>query len=159
MAQQNISVPAQPAVVRTPRTSEHDPLEVALSKAQANFTELYNLVAAAKGRDTYVVQMADANTPGVAYIPILRAGTITRISVIAGDVNGDAATVFTAAIAAVAVTHAALSLALDAVAGDVATVVPTAANTVAQGSNLNITTDGGGDTVMPVTISVEVTPT
>lgn len=161
MAQTALNLPLQEAGTRTPRTQEADSAATLFNKIATNLADLVATDAAnlAKLRDIYCVAMADCNTPGVAYVPISRPGTITRISVIIGANNATAATVFTAKIGAVSVTHPAISFALGALLGAVIGVVPSAANVVAAGDNLNITTDGGGSSVMPATIVIEVTPT
>lgn len=102
------------------------------------------------------VYMPDANTPGSVYAYIPHAGSIRGLSVVAQAANGGAETVFGAAIGGVAVTHGAWKLAVGAVAGGKESVVPTADNEVAADSVLEITSDGGGNTVMPVMLSVKI---
>lgn len=168
MAQQAIAYPAQPAFTRAARAEEHDPIPVALKKTSDNFDELYAAIvtltaaaaaAAAREIDRYSIVIPDGNTADVAHFAIQRAGTITRISVVPWEDNATTKTVFTASIAAVAVTHPALEIAIGGLAGGVVSVVPTAANAVVAGSNVRVTTDGAGSSVMPVTVTVEVTPT
>jgi hypothetical protein len=100
----------------------------------------------------------DLNTPASRYLPALEAGQITKVTVLPDTNNATTATVITAFINGVGVTMPALSLASGALAGVAASVVPTAANLVTQATDiLKISTDGGGSSVMPGTVVVEVT--
>lgn len=100
---------------------------------------------------------ADANTAGDVYIAVPHAGTIDRISVVPHVANTTAATGFTGSLAGVAITHGALQIAAAGAAGTAATIVPSAANTVAANDVIKIASDGGGLPAMPVTVTVTIT--
>ncbi len=102
------------------------------------------------------VYMADANTAGSVFVVCPHAGAIRGLSVVPYANNGGADCVFTAEIGGVAVTHGAWAIAAAGAAGTHASVVPTAANVVTADSVLELISDGGGNTVMPVMFTVKI---
>jgi hypothetical protein len=100
---------------------------------------------------------ADLNVPATQYQPALELGTIVAIYVI-GDVNNATAnTVITAKINGVSVTMPTLQLLTADTAGTLRSVIPTAANVVTTITDiLRIDTDGGGSSVMPGRVIVEM---
>jgi hypothetical protein len=101
--------------------------------------------------------LADAGTAGSAYVVAPHAGTLSSISVVNYAANATTQTIYTVSINAGAVTHPALATTITAAAGTAVTVVPTAANTVAAGDVLKITSDGGSSSVMPIMATFLIT--
>ncbi len=101
------------------------------------------------------VNLADISTASTAYVPSFVAGIIKKISTVINGVitTGDA--VLTSKIGAVNITDGVITIANSgSAAGDVDTVIPSAANVVAIGDQINITTDGGSTNTVSATISI-----
>lgn len=98
--------------------------------------------------------MADANTAGSGYVVCPHAGNIIGVSVVNYVTNTTTATVYTAKIGGVSVTHPALQHGATDVAGTGVTVVPTATNTVTANQVVEVASDGGGTPVMPITVTL-----
>lgn len=99
--------------------------------------------------------MADAGTAGSCFVICPHAGDIVGLGVVNDVANATTKTVLTAKIATVAVTHPAWEIAVTAAAGvGSGLVVPTAARTVTAGQVLELISDGGSSSVMPVTFTV-----
>lgn len=104
------------------------------------------------------VDMTDVSTASTSYIPSPVAGTISKVSIILSAAITGANSVVTTKIGSTAVTGGAVTLAYSgSAAGSVFSATPTAANTVAAGSNINFTTDGASSTTSRGTIVVEIT--
>lgn len=104
------------------------------------------------------LDMTDVSTASTSYIPSPVAGTISKIYVILGAAITVANSIVTAKIGATDVTDGAVTLAFTgSAAGSVFSATPSAANTVAAGSNINFTTDGASSTTSRGTIVVEIT--
>jgi hypothetical protein len=94
--------------------------------------------------------------------PTTRAGTVARISVTPQANNSGAPTVFTAAIGSAPITMPTLQLSASAAAHEPVSVVPTDLNSydpstiIANNRTLRITSDGGGSSVMPVMVTIEI---
>ncbi len=99
--------------------------------------------------------MADAGTAGSCFVKVPHAGNIVGLGVVNDVDNAGAKTVFTAKIATVAVTHAAWEIAVTAAAGVGSGVIaPSAANVVTAGQVIELISDGGSSSVMPVTFTI-----
>ncbi len=101
-------------------------------------------------------QFADAGTAGSVYVVAPHAGTLKSISIVNHANSTTTKTVFTSSIAGNAVTHAALEIAATATAGTASTIAPSAANTVAAGNVIIVTSDGGTDATMPASVTLVV---
>jgi hypothetical protein len=97
--------------------------------------------------------LADAGTAGSAYVVAKVAGTLSSVSVVNYAANATTATVYTLKINGSAVTHPTLQHGASDAAGTAVTAAPTAANTVAVGDVISITSDGGSSSTMPITAS------
>lgn len=100
---------------------------------------------------------ADAGTAGSVYVVVPHAGTIAAIYATNYAANATTKTVLTAKIATVAVTMPAFEIAVTQAAGTASSTVPTAANTLTAGQVLELISDGGTSTVMPVMYTILVT--
>lgn len=109
-------------------------------------------------KDVLTVKMADISTAGTVYVPSPYAGTITKItSIIDGAISG-ADAVITPKIGAVEITDGAITIANSgSAAGDVDNATPSAANTVAVGNNINLTTDGASTGTVAAVFNIEIT--
>lgn len=104
-------------------------------------------------------QITDVSAAGLVYFASPVVGDVTKITtVLEGAISaGDAA--ITSEIGGVAITGGALTVANAAsAAGDVDTATPTAANTVAVGSDISVITDGGSTDVQRLFVTIEITP-
>ena len=85
------------------------------------------------------------------------AGTITKIQSWLKGAITTADAVITGKIGAVAITNGVVTIAqVDSAQGDVDVANPTAANTVAVGSNVNFTVSGTQDAVIGATLTVSI---
>ena len=108
-------------------------------------------------KQNLITEIVDVSTGQTIYVPINFAGTVTRItSVLYGAITvGDA--VLTCSIGAVAITGGAITIAnAGSAAGDIDTVVPSAANVVAQGDYIKIVADGGSTDAARATVNIEI---
>lgn len=104
------------------------------------------------------LDMTDISTASTVYLPSPVAGTITGIQTIINGAIASVDAIVTGKIAAVAITGGAVTIAFSgSAAGDVDSVTPSAANTVAVGDNINFTTDGASTNTVRATIVVEIT--
>ena len=96
----------------------------------------------------------DGNTADTTFIVVPWDCLVTSIYVVVGQ-NGNATTdtILTPKINSIAITGGGLTIPLTASAGDVIVATPTAANAISAGQVLEVATDGGGSTVMALTIS------
>ena len=102
----------------------------------------------------------DAGTAGTAtrFVAMPRAGTITKIYSATEAAAATSNTTLTASIGGVNVTNGVVTItSAGAAAGDVASATPTANNTVTAGQALKFTSNGGSSSVMPVTLTIELT--
>lgn len=81
------------------------------------------------------------------------ACTLERYYIVCHDANSTADTILTAKLGGVAVTGGQGTILSTASEGDVITVTPTALNTLAEGSPLEIETNAGGSGTLRVTIT------
>lgn len=101
--------------------------------------------------------MTDVAAATVAYGVSPIAGTITLCQTqltSGGATNGDA--ILTFAIGGVAITNGAVTIASGSAVNEVDSASPTAANTVAVGSKITATSDGGGSTTTAANVQVLV---
>ena len=104
------------------------------------------------------IDMTDISTASTSYIVSPVAGTITKIQTIINGAIATADAVITGKIATTAITGGAVTIAYSgSAAGDVDSVTPSAANTVAVGNNINFTTNGASTNTIRATIVVEIT--
>lgn len=110
-------------------------------------------------KKTYItVDMTDISTASTVYVASPVAGDITKIQTIINGSISNSDAVITGKIGAVAITGGAVTIAYSgSAAGDVDSVSPSAANTVAVGDNINFTTDGASTHTVRATILVEIT--
>lgn len=101
-------------------------------------------------------QQADANTAGSVFVVAPFKGKIVGLSAVNHVANTTVKTVLTAKIATVTVTAPAWEVAITQAAGVASSVVPTAANDVAEGQVIEIASDGGGTPVMPATYTISI---
>ncbi len=131
---------------------------VALTANAAELNALHGSTATATELSEYslTVYMADAGTSGSVFVVIPHAGEIRGLSAVNVAANVGTKTVLGAKIGSTAVTHPAWEVAVTAAAGTKSSVVPTAENTVAADSVLEITSDGGSSAVTPVVFTVKI---
>ena len=104
------------------------------------------------------IDMTDISTASTSYLVSPVAGTISKIQTIINGAIATADAVITGKIATTAITGGAVTIAYSgSAAGDVDSVTPSAANTVAVGSNINFTTNGASTNTIRATIVVEIT--
>lgn len=103
------------------------------------------------------VEMADVSAASTVYLPSPVAGTITKIQTI---INGAIATdnaVITGKIGSTDITDGVITIATSgSAAGDIDSATPSAANTVAVGSNINFTTNGASTNTVSAVIVVSI---
>lgn len=106
----------------------------------------------------FTVSLADVSTASTCYLASPVAGTISKIySVISGAI-GTADAVLTPKIGAVAITDGVITVTQAAsAAGDVDSSTPSAANVVAVGDQINITTNGASTNTIIGTFTIEIT--
>ena len=103
------------------------------------------------------VEMADVSTASTVYLPSPVAGTITKIQTIINGAIDTADAVITAKIGSTNITGGAITIATaDSAAGDINSATPSAANTVAVGSNINFTTNGASTNTVSAVILVSI---
>jgi len=91
--------------------------------------------------------MADSSTAGSAFTVSPIRGKVVKLGSVISGVVATADNVLTAKIATVAITHPTWTQAFTtSAAGDVSEVVPTAANFVNAGQNIEFISSGAGDT-------------
>lgn len=100
--------------------------------------------------------LADGGSAGSTFLVCPFAGTIVSLSAVNFVANATTKTVLLAKIAGVTVTAPAWEILVTAAAGTGVTVVPTAANVVTAGQVLEIASDGGSSSVMPVSFTVVI---
>lgn len=105
---------------------------------------------------TVTAFMADAGTAGSTYVVCPFAGDIKKLSVVNWVANATTGTVYLAKIGGTNVTAPSWTHGTTDAAGTGVTVVPTAANTVTAGQVLELASDGGSSSVMPVMFSVTI---
>lgn len=109
-------------------------------------------------RHYVVFHFPDFNVPEVQYSVALETGFITRVTVIPDENNATAATVITLEVDGVSVVMPALQIAAAGLAGGQVEVIPSGNNQIAvRNSVIKATTDGGGSSVMPGRVIVEIT--
>jgi hypothetical protein len=102
----------------------------------------------------------DMSTADEMYIASPVAGTITKITSIIHNAISSGDATLTGKINGSAITAGVITVANSgSAAGDVDTVTPTAANTVAVGDKIEIETNGGSSTACKVDIILEITLT
>lgn len=103
--------------------------------------------------------IADVSTAETIYFVSPIAGKITKITSIISAAITSVDAILTAKIATTAVTGGAITIAFTGSAvGTVDTVNPSAANTVAVGSNINVATNGASSTASVGTVLIEISP-
>lgn len=118
------------------------------------------IAAQVSGSKVYLnIRMADVSTADTVYVASPVAGTITNMWSIVDGTTATAAAVITGKIAAAAITNGVITIASGAVAGEVDTAAPTAANTVAVGDNINLTTSGASTNTVAAEFTIEITLT
>lgn len=104
------------------------------------------------------VDMTDVSTASTSYLVSPVAGTVSKVWVIISAAITGANSIITSKIGSTAITDGAVTLAYSgSAAGSVFSATPSAANTVAAGSNINFATDGASSTTSRGTIVVEIT--
>jgi hypothetical protein len=104
------------------------------------------------------VCLTDISSASTVYVTSPVAGTITKIYSIIDGAIATADAVITSKIGAVAITGGAITIAnSSSAAGDVDSATPTAANTVAAGSNINLTTNGASTNTVKAVFTIEIT--
>ena len=102
--------------------------------------------------------LADISTASTCYVVSPVAGTISKIYSIINGAIATADSVITGKIATTAITDGAFTIAYSgSAAGDIDSATPSAANTVAAGSNINFTTDGASSNTVSAEITIEIT--
>lgn len=143
------------------RTSVVDTDRVAIYTSTGTEPELATIAqinSDASGGTIYLTaKMTDISTAGTIYIPSPVAGTIAKITSIIDGTTATADAVITGKIGAVAITGGVVTVASGSGAGDVDTATPTAANTVAVNSNINLTTDGASTNTVAAQFVIEIT--
>ncbi len=100
---------------------------------------------------------ADMSTAGSSFSVFPVGGKVVRIGVVAHAAVTIAPNVLTAKIATVAITLPTWTVShTGAAAGDVAEVVPTAANRGNAGQNIEFITDGAGSGTVPCTFYADI---
>lgn len=94
---------------------------------------------------------------GTVYVNCPYAGTITKIIGCLGHAVTVASANITSAIGGVAITGGGFPVATTHAAGDVMSATPSAANVVAAGNTVSISTDGGSTTTAAMNFQIEVT--
>lgn len=104
------------------------------------------------------VRLADISTASSCYVVSGVAGTITKIwSVIDGTI-ATANSVITSSINGAAITGGSLTIAFSgSAAGDIDSATPSAANTVAAGDLITLTTDGASSNTVSAVFTIEIT--
>lgn len=104
------------------------------------------------------VRLTDVSTASSCYVVSGVAGTITKIwSVIDGAISG-ANSVVSSSINGVAVTGGSLTITFSgSAAGDIDSATPSAANTVAAGDLITLTTDGASTNTVSAVFTIEIT--
>jgi hypothetical protein len=130
--------------------------EVTASAAELNIMD--GVTATTTELNQYCVNayQADAGTAGSVFVVCPFAGAIKKLSVVGYAKDTTTKTTFTAEIAGTLVTAPAWELALNAEAGTVSSVVPTAANVVTAGQALELISDGATDATLPVMYTVTI---
>lgn len=107
----------------------------------------------------FVVNFDDFNTAASKFVAIPWAGNIVGAYAVNEAANTTTATVLTLEIATVVVTQPTWEWGSTDALDTVIASVPSALNAVAAGGSVEIVTDGGGDSVMPgsVTLLIERT--
>jgi hypothetical protein len=106
------------------------------------------------------VHWEDANTAGSRYIAVPWSCQIESVSIVIDEANGTTDTVFTLEIGGVEVTFdAALTIADTDIKGGQVTALATALRGVAAFGAIEVITDGGGSTVMPARVGINVSRT
>ncbi len=99
----------------------------------------------------------DTSTAGSSFSVAPCRGTIILLGSVVHGVVGTANNVLTSKIAGTAITHPTWAqLTASSAAGDVVEVVPTAANKVTAGQNIEFITDGGGSNTVPCTFYADI---
>ena len=88
------------------------------------------------------------------YVSVPWQCTVEKIYAAVSAANGTTDTILTAKIGGTAITAGALTIPDTAAIADIVSTTPTAANAVSAGGAVEIETDGGGSTVMPVGITL-----
>lgn len=106
------------------------------------------------------VRLADVSAASSCYVAVPKAGTITKIySALGGAITVADANV-TCSIGTTAITGGALVIAYDgSAAGDVDVATPTAANVVAAGNVIKVTSDGGSTDTATLDITLLIQET
>ena len=103
------------------------------------------------------VELDDISTASSAYVVCPFAGTVTKIHSVLHSAITVADSALTTAINGTAITNGNWVVAFTAsAAGDVDSATPTAANTVAIGDALRVTTDGASTTAARLTITFTI---
>lgn len=100
--------------------------------------------------------MADANIVGQIFVPVPWACRLIKIYATNNVANTTAVTILTPKIGGTAVTDGGMTFGAADAIGTILSATPTALNTIAEGQALEIETDGGGASVMPVNITMLV---
>ena len=104
------------------------------------------------------VDMTDVSAASTSYLPSPVAGTISKVLLILNGSITSINSIVTTKIGSTAVTGGVITVAYSgSAAGSVFSAIPTAANTVVAGDNINFTTDGASSTTARATIIVEIT--
>jgi len=109
-------------------------------------------------RQNIITEIVDVSTGETVYVPINFAGTVSRITSVLYGAIADVDAILTCSIGAVAITTGAITIAFSgSAAADIDTVVPTAANVVAQGDYIKIVANGASTNAVRATVNIEIT--
>jgi len=119
---------------------------------------VFNFSNASETSTRYAIQVdfTDAGTSGSTFVVAPHAGTIVGFHAVNAVANATVKTVLTAKIATVLVTTPAWEVLITQAAGIASSSVPTANNVVTAGQVVEILTDGGTSSVMPLRATIVI---
>lgn len=104
------------------------------------------------------VRLTDVSTASSCYVVSPVAGNITKIYSVINGTIATANSVITSSINGAAITGGSLTIAFSgSAAGDIDSATPTAANTVAAGDLITLTTDGASSNTVNAEFTIEIT--